>query len=135
MIEGSGGGNVGYHEHAKNRIVDTGEIKSEIAKKQKHLRDFSPKEFTGKDRDKYYKKAKKYARWIHENMPPNKEHKMMYPKGVGTARSEVNFDQAVQNQVKWQLNGQKVVEAYKHIMRRLDPQNPTITNIERLRRA
>lgn len=118
---------------AGKHIQDPGEVKREISKKKKMLTEFTPQKLTGQKANKAYAWARKFEVWFKEHQLPNKALHQSYPKGNDVS---VDFEQAVQEQTRIMGNPriQEAIRTYKHIMRRIDPENPMITNIERLRR-
>ena len=113
------------------KIQDKAEFDAHLNKKRKELKDHEPKKFRGPKSNKAYTEAKRLRGIIQDAMPTRKEHEM-------PAKSEGGFDfeRAVQREIAYQTNP-KVKEAirqYKHIMRRIDPSDPTITNLELLRK-
>lgn len=115
-------------------IMDRGEILKGISKKQKILHDHVPEKLTGESANKLYAHAKKLAAWIAEYQPTKKE---LFRKPVSESDDHtkiMDFERAVKHQVEWMKKGQKAVETYRYIMRRLDPENPNIGSVEQLRR-
>ena len=109
--------------------LDEGDFRRELAKKQKYLREVSPKKLTGTASNKALSRAKKLEKQIREAMPSNEDY--FQPES-----NKNKFDRAVRQQMAFQTNPdlQAAVNEYKHLVRRLDPSDPTLTNIERLRR-
>jgi len=127
------------------KISDPAEVMKEVRKKKQILVDHEPKPFKSTaQQNQAYAATKKLAKFISDNMPPKRDYYRMYPKQKDRHGNPINpdhmdqgdFDRAVNWQIKFQTdpNMQKAVRLYKHLMRRLDPSDPTITNIERLRR-
>ncbi len=141
MMEGAEDGNihaeragVGYFAHASKHIEDPSDLIAEISKKKKVLRDFSPTQLKGIAKDKAWGKYKQVAKWIHNNMPTAREFNTWYPKGVGTAKEDVNFNQAVERQMQWQQNGEKAVLILRNLGARIEPGNSKLLDADRLRR-
>ena len=111
------------------KIQDKAEFKAEVAKKQKILDVHAPKKFRGENANKQLKRAQDLKQRIIEAMPKSREYYQQYPKGDG---SNLDFERAVKQQIFFQTDKQvqENVRHYKHIMRRIDPDDPTITNIE-----
>ena len=84
----------------------------------------SPVKVTGMRKDALAKEAQALAEEMQKNMPTQDE--MDHPsKNAG----------AVQKHIKWGERNLKNIQRYKQIMRQLEPDDPTNTNIDRLRRA
>ena len=117
------------------RIQDEVEFKGEIAKKKKFLQTHVPKKFRVADGNKAYTYAKKLEKEISDAMPSRKKYFQAYPNANDTRR-EQSFEETVQMQMKFQSDKalKQKIQEYKHIMRRIDPDNPNITNIENLGR-
>ena len=132
MLKADDRGNVGFLPHIRDHIQTPAEIKKEIAKRKEHLQQFSPQPFKGREADKAWAYVKKANKFMDEHRLTKNELFQKYPKKDETS---TDFENAVKKQMAWQLGiGQKVERNVKHIMRRLDPQDPTVTNLERLRR-
>jgi hypothetical protein len=121
--EGSGA-SVGYFQHSSRRI-DQKDAKIAIAKKKKMLADMTPHKLKGADANKAYEEAKKLERWIKENQITAREGALGYKDGE-------DFVRAVDRQFKWiqtrirvgDLPPMHPVDAYRHLMRRIDPAVP-----------
>ncbi len=116
-------------------IQDTASVKSEILKKQQYILRNSPTGFRGEAANKAYKEAKELEQLIKKNMPKGNAYHQPYPKGSASHLKQQKFEEAVRQQVAFQTNPQiqNAVLKYKNIMARLDPHDPTVRNIERLR--
>jgi len=114
------------------KIQDRNEFIGEINKKKKVLKDHTPKPFRGRKKNEAYTRAKKLKKFIQSAMPSKKAYYQPYPKDG----SSYDFEAVVKQQMDFQTNKktQDAVQEYKHLMRRIDPQDPTITNIELLRK-
>ena len=117
---------VGFMKHTADQIQDPTDINREIKKRQRLLKDGSPKPFKDKaTANKAYNWCKKAERWIKEHHPKNVS--IRYPdKG----REEHDFDRGVNEMVDWMKRGDRVYGQYRYLMRRLDPSNPRAGNIE-----
>ena len=113
------------------KISDEAEFMVEINKKRKLVNDHSPKPLSPADANKLYTTAKRIEKVLQEHMPRKRDHERAYPKGY-----DHDFERSVEQEMAYMQNPKlkRLQLAYKHIMRRLDPQNPTVTNIERLRK-
>jgi len=116
------------------KITDVTEFKAEIAKKKKLIKNHAPKKLTGQKASKAYAKAKELKKIIQEAMPSSKEYYRPYPKGENG--HNFDFERAVKQQMAFQTDPkiQKAVQNFKSIMRRLEPENSEISNIELLRK-
>jgi len=114
------------------KIQNRAEFTREITEKKKILKDHTPKELRGANKNKAYKRVKELKKIISDAMPPSKEYYQPYPK----AGSSYDFERVVNQQMAFQTDKkmQSMVQEYKHLCRRLDPSDPTITNIELLRK-
>jgi len=114
------------------KIQDKVEFIGEINKKKKILKDHTPKAFRGKKKNEAYTRAKKLKKIIQDAMPSKKAYYQPYPKDG----SSFDFERVVKQQMDFQNNKkmQAAVQEYKHLMRRIDPSDPSITNIELLRK-
>ena len=115
------------------KIQDVAEFTAEINKKKQLLKDHSPKPFRGKNKDKAWSRIKELDSYIKENMPKRKDYYRTYPKNGGC---DNDFERAVKHQIFCQTNKKfkKAVEERKYLAGRLEPHDPTIRNIENLRR-
>jgi hypothetical protein len=115
------------------KIQNEAEFVAEIKKKKKLLKDHSPKELRGQNKNKAYARAKELREIIADAMPKKRDYYQRYPKGGDMTH---DFDRTVRQQMAFQKDKKlkQAVQEYKHIMRRLEPDDPTISNIELLRR-
>ncbi len=131
-------------EVGDRHIGDKAEFQTEIRKKKAELRDFSPRPYKGALANKRYAQAKKLKEIIQKAMPSNRDYFRHYPKEkdkdgnsiVPEHNTKQDFDRAVEQQVFFQTNPkiQQAVRYYKHIMAKIDPNDPSVRNIETLRR-
>lgn len=114
------------------KIGDEREFLREIQKKKKLISDHAPEKVSGPQANKLYARAKELESKISEYLQPSRQFYMQKPK-EGNSH---DFDRAVQHEVKFQTDKRVKAEImeYRSIMRRLDPSDPTVSNIERLRR-
>jgi septal ring factor EnvC (AmiA/AmiB activator) len=121
-------------DHVGRAIQDPAELHKEIAKHKKLLEDHVPAKFRGENANRKLKEARKLAEEIKAAMPRSKDYFNRYPKGSDGHSRHADFERSVQQQMAFQHpDMQKKILRYKSIMRRIDPQDPTITNIEALR--
>jgi hypothetical protein len=113
------------------KIADEGEFRGEINKKKKLIKEHSPKMFKGEKANKALRLARKIEKVLQEHMPRKRDHEMKQPTGYSK-----DFERTVEQEMAYMTNPKlkELQLAYKNIMRRLDPQDPTVTNIERLRK-
>jgi len=102
-----------------------------IKKKKAILEDHTPKKFIGQTGNKALARAKDLAIKIKAELPGKKDYFMPYPKD----ESSQDFERVVRQQVRFMTDPkiQGMVREYKHLLRRIDPSDPSIANIERLR--
>lgn len=106
-----------------SRSVDRSKVRKDIRRIEMALIGGSPKRMTGKTKDNYVKKAKQLEEKIKEGMPTTDE--MLRPhKHPG----------AIRKQFEWEKRNGKAIREWKNIRRRLEPSDPTVSNVERLRR-
>ncbi len=119
-------------QSGRPKIQDPEEFRNEIAKKKKVLKDHSPKRLRGENANKLKRYRDELAEKIRDRMPRSNDYFQPQPKGV----HGFDFERAVKQQMDFQSNPEtaRMVQEWKHIGRRLDPDDPTITNVERLRR-
>jgi len=113
------------------KIQDEAEFMAEIKKKKDILEKHAPRQLRGKSKDKAWKRVKELDSFIQEHMPRKRDY-YMRPTDGGVN----DFERAVQQQMAFQKNPQiqKAVQERKYWMGRLEPQDPTVRNIENLRR-
>lgn len=117
-------------------IQDPDAVKGEILKKKAMLERCTPKKFRGQKANRALAHARELEAEIKEAMPSSNDYFRPYPAKGKTFRQERDFDRSVRQQMAFQSDKKlkKKIREYKHIMRRIDPDDPTLTNIERLRR-
>ena len=118
------------------KIQDEVEFRAQIKKRREELETHMPKKFEGEQANKAYALAKKLRAYLQEKMPSKRLYFQKQIKDSDSHSKYQDFETAVQQQMVFQTDPkiQKAVRAYKHIMRRLDPNDPRICNIEMLRR-
>jgi hypothetical protein len=119
----------GYYGRPK--ISDVGEFMKQIKTKKDLLAKHVPTKLRGQASNKAYAMVKELAEKIKKELPSKHNYYMPYPKG----ESSFDFERVVQQQVRFQTdkNIQSMVREYKRLAARLDPSDPTIRDIERLR--
>lgn len=142
---GSLGGDTSQVFARTDKISGKEEIVKQLAEKKKFISQFAPKPFRSvHEKNKVYEVYKKIERMLQDNMPRSADYYQGYPKEVTSDGRPMSpdhnikrkFDNAVDHQVWFQTHPkiQKAIQRYKHYGRRLDPDNPEMTNIERLRK-
>jgi len=119
-------------QSSKNpKIQDVGEFVQNIRKKKVVLENHVPKKFRGQTSNAAWSRAKDLGKKIKKELPGKKDYYMRYPKDD----SSQDFERVVKQQVRFQTDPkiQSMVREYKHLMSRIDPSDPTIRNVERLR--
>jgi len=118
------------------RIQDRVEFNEEVDRKKDELKAHKPKRLKGATASKAYTLVKKLDKYIGERMPSSDKYFLSYPKGKDKHSHHTDFEKAVQHQVAFQTDKklQQAITARKHIMARLDPDDPSIRSIENLRR-
>ena len=109
---------VGYLEHSSKRF-DPEEVQKALRQKKKHLAEVTPKKLTGAEANKAFEKAKKLKAWIISNIP--RETYAMYPREKDPVRKAQDFEKVVAQHVWWNKHGTRALNAYNHLMQRLDP--------------
>lgn len=84
----------------------------------------SPKKMTGYSKDKIADEARVLEEKIRENMPSRDE--MDNPR---------RHPGVIQKQVMWEKRNALAIERWKQIQRQLNPQDPTCSSVEKLRRS
>ncbi len=117
------------------KITDIAGVKAEILKKQQYIERFSPPMLRGENANRAYKEAKELEKTIKDNMPKSSLYGQHYPRGSDSHLQAQKFEEAVRQQIHFQTNPElkQAVLKYKHLMARIDPSDPTVRNIERLR--
>lgn len=117
------------------RIQDPAEVQKEILNKKKFVNDFAPKKLTGQRSNRAYREAKKLKEVIVAAMPSQNQYFQRQTTDKDRHSRHTDFEKTVQQQIKFQTDPGilKAVNRYKHLMRRIDPADPTISNIELLR--
>ena len=103
--------------------IDKSKLKAEINRYDAILHAGEPAKVSGQKKDAMLKDALRIAEEIKVNMPT--QYEMDHPaKSPG----------AVQKHLKWEQRNLKNIQDYKNLMRSVDPDNPTNTNIDVLRK-
>jgi hypothetical protein len=105
--------------------IDKNKLKAEINRYDAILNAGAPKRVSGTQKDAMVAEAARLAGEMQKNMPTQDE--MDHPGNPRNAG-------AVQKHLKWEQRNLKNIQDYKTIMRTLEPDDPTNTNIDRLRK-
>ena len=118
------------------KIQDKKEFVGQITKRKKELTDFGAREFKEREKNEAYDTAKRLRKYIQKRMPSSRDYHRGYPKSGDGHSTHGDFEKAVQQQMAFQTNPrlQKAVTIYKNLMQRIDPSDPTVRNIEMLRK-
>jgi len=111
------------------KIQDETEFRANIQKKKKLLDDHTPRPLRPKEKDQAAKRVKELDKIIAEHMPRKKDY-------YRRATQDMDFERAVNQQMVFQQNKQLqgMILERKHLLGRLEPQDPHIRNIENLRK-
>ncbi len=118
------------------KIQDEVEFVGNIKKKKEELRIHAPVKLTGQNANKAYALAKKLRGILEKHMPTSKAYFQDQTRDKDSHDKKRNFENAVLQQIAFQTNPklQMVAQRYKHLMRRIDPDDPNISNLETIRR-
>lgn len=118
------------------KIQNEIEFKAEIKKKKKVLQNHAPKKLKGPKANRAYRLAKELKKKIQAAMPSSRAYFQQYPKSSDKHNRQADFERTVAQQIAFMQNSeiQRAIQQYKHILRRLDPNDPTVSNIEGLRK-
>lgn len=118
------------------KIQDEVEFVAQIKKRKHELKNHMPAKLEGQQANKAYELAKKLKVYIQNRMPSKKAYFQKQIRDSDGHSKHRDFEDAVNQQIAFQTDPkiQKAVRAYKHIMSRLDPNDPRIRNIEMLRK-
>lgn len=110
----------------------TEDLQRELIDKKAYLKKYTPKKLTTLQSNKANKRRKVLEEKIKKKLQGSKQFHQFYPKNQ---RKEKDFQDGVAHEMKLlQDKGyKKDVAEYRHLMRQLDPEDPRVTNIERLR--
>jgi hypothetical protein len=120
--------------YRNDKIQDPDLIRHEIAKRKKFIEVNTPKKLTGVEANRAYKRVKELEAEFKDKMPTSKLFNQRYPRSDDRASKAIDFERGVQQQVAFQKM-QPLVNEFRNLVARIDPQNRTLGNIERLRRA
>lgn len=120
------------------RPVDEESVRNRIRRHERSLEAMSPenRRFVGAERQKAAKEMREHELWLKKNMLTT------YEMGAFPSSTEINKDQnyrkAVEKSVHQEVGNpefKKRARRYKELARRLEPNDPELSNIERLRPA
>ena len=116
----------GYAEGTSRRgMVDTAGIKREIEAIDQKIQSGQPKKVSGKAKDDIAKEAKALEEEIKEGMPTRAQ--------MWARRGE--HPGIVRKQLQWEQKNAERIARWKQLKRRLEPGDPTASNVELLRKA
>ena len=111
----------GEKTYKSEERVDTAQVKRNIEKDKATLEAAMPEKFSsGAEKDKQYSRAKELAEKIKEGMPTSNEMRTC-PPGM------------INRHLKLDRENRERIDEWKNIMRRLDPSDPNVANVENLR--
>jgi hypothetical protein len=112
--------------------TDTEAMHHELSRKKAWLQKYTPKKLTGAQANKAYARVKELKEKISEKLLPNKEFHQPY---ATNQRKERDFQIAVQHEAALlrDRNYKRDVQEYRALLVQLDPEDPTVRNIEALR--
>lgn len=116
-------------------ISDKGSIMKEIREKKKIIETHSAQKYSGEEGNKAYLRAKKLAEGIRKKLIDKKSYYQRYSKDSDSHTKQMDFERAVNHQVALMKDShyQDMILEYQYHMKRLDPDDPTISNVELLR--
>lgn len=116
--------------------VNVGDLRKEINTTKRNMEKHNPKEVDSKTKDMLWKRAKELERLIQDGMPTFDEMKgnrRIHPD-TGKVFYETNSYNVDKN-IAWEHKNAGNVREWKQIMRTLEPDDPKIANVERLRKG
>ena len=116
------------------KITEERLVREEIQKHRQILEENAPHKLTGAKANKAYAEAKRLEEEIKKALLPNRTYHQSYPTS-GSHSKEMDFQRAVDQQVKLQTDRELKykMNRLKNIYRQLDPDDPTVANLERFR--
>jgi len=103
--------------------IDKNRLKAQIDRYDAILHEGAPQKVRGLNKDRLAREAQDLREKMQRNMPTMDE--MMHPsRNPG----------AVQKHMKWEARNLENIKRYKEVMRTIEPDDPTNTSIDRLRR-
>lgn len=116
----------------RNKIQDESLFREEIRNKEAIIKDHAPKKLTDAQSNKALAMAKKLEEKIRKKMPSNKSFYRFYPKA---GDQEADFETSVREQMAFMTDVklQSDIREYKYLMQNIDPDDPRVSDIEKLR--
>lgn len=125
--------NVDRSIFASERGIDKDEIRKKIKKNEKILEERKSPGTLEKDRDKLYRRAKELEEFIKDGMPTKDEHMGKRKTNSDGKKYQEAQEGDINKEMRWMTEKASAVREWKRIMRMLEPDNPSITNVESLR--
>ena len=117
-------------------LQDPAQIQGEINKKKGMIDRLSPHKLSGVKANTALKRAKELKEEIQKYMPSQKAYFQPLPSSKTPEHRRSDFEATVKQQMVFQSSHvQQMVSEYRNIMQRLDPQNPSVRNMELLRQG
>lgn len=125
-----------YLSPAQAREVDVEAIRTRIKRNERALHSLAPefRKLTGIARQKAYKEIKEHEEWLKKRMLSTWEMGA-YPSATDPEKDHL-YRQAVEKSVKQEVGSaeyQQRAHRMKELARLLDPEDPELANLERLR--
>jgi len=121
-------------EFRAERDRDVSSIHEQIKKDKKTLSELSAPPVTSKDKTLLYSRCKELEKQIKVGMPTKDE--MMGKRKTNPNKSKYQEAESsvVEKNIKWTLSKEPLVREWKRIKRTLEPDDPTVTDVEQLRK-
>ena len=116
-------------------IQDEALYQRELKQKKDLIEKHAPKRLRGKNQNKALARTRELASRIQKKIPSNKAKQIMYPKAQDGHDKHFDFERSVEQEMALMQDAeyQSDVREYKYLMERIDPSDPTVSSIERLR--
>ena len=121
--------------YGKPKIHDLAEFNKVLKQKHDIINNHSPIKLKGQKANQAYNRVKELAEKIKAKLPPKSDMHPVYPRSKDPVGREFDFERAVNRQMAFQTDPvlKSMIREYQATMASLDPDDPTVRNIERLR--
>ena len=125
--------NANHSIYKSERNIDRKAVMDKIRENEKVLNERTAPKVTGLEKDRLVKRAEYLEGKIKQGMPTKDEFMGKRRTNDNGHKYQEADEDIVRKQMKWQTNTEGLVREWQRIMRTISPDDPSSSNVERLR--